>query len=65
MKAVYDAETDTLRIELSSAPIEESDEERSGVILDFDKDGNLVGLEILNASQRTDDPRRFEYAVAS
>ncbi len=65
MKAIYDPETDTLRVLFSSEPIEESDEDRPGVILDYDKNGNLVGLEILDASKRTDNPRAFEYAVAS
>ena len=65
MKAIYDPQTDTLRLIFSDAAIEESDEERPGVILDYDKDGNVVGLEILEASKRTDNPRVFEYAVAS
>ena len=64
MKALYDPETDTLRILFSDVPIEESDEDKPGVILDYDKDGNIVGLEILDASKRTDNPRSFEYAVA-
>jgi uncharacterized protein YuzE len=51
MKVTYDAVVDVVRILLSDAPIEESDEEKPGVILDYDKEGNLVGLEILNASQ--------------
>ena len=42
MKFGYDAETDTLRIVLSAAPIAESDEDKPGVILDYDKDGNVV-----------------------
>lgn len=65
MRAVYDPETDTLRLTFSDAPVEESDEEKAGVILDYDKDGNIVGLEILEAHRRIDDPRTFEYAVAS
>lgn len=52
MKVNYDPEMDTLRIVLSSAPVEESDEEKSGVILDYDTEGNIVGLEILATSQR-------------
>ena len=64
MKVTYDAETDILRILLRNAPIEESDEEKPGVILDFDKDGNVVGMEILDASRRMENPRTVEYAVA-
>lgn len=64
MKIVYDPEVDVLRIIFSNAPIEESDEERPGIILDFDKNGNVVGLEVLDASQRMENPRAVEYAVA-
>ena len=56
MKVTYDPEVDVLRISLSNAPIEESDEDKPGVILDYDKDGNIVGLEILDASKRVSDP---------
>ena len=63
MKVTYDPEVDVLRILLSNALIEESDEEKPGVILDYDKDGNIVGLEILDASQRMENPRTVEYAV--
>ena len=55
---------DVLTIEFSSVPVEESDEEKPGIILDYDKDGNIVGLEILNASKRMENPRTLEYAVA-
>ena len=61
----YDPEVDVLRILLSDAPIEESDEDKPGVILDYDKDGNVVGLEILEASKRTANPRSVEYAVTA
>ena len=44
-------------------PVEESDEDRPGVILDYDKDGNVVASEVLNASQRVEDPRGVDYAV--
>jgi uncharacterized protein YuzE len=64
MKVTYDPEVDVLRIVLNSTAIEESDEEKPGVILDYDKDGNIVGLEILDASHRVENPRSFEYAVA-
>lgn len=62
MKVTYDSEVDVLRILLSNTPIEESDEDKPGVILDYDKDGNVVGLEILDAQKRLGgrDVRRVE-----
>lgn len=63
MKVTYDPAVDVLRILLSDTPIEESDEDKPGVILDYDKDGNVVGLEILEASKRIANPRSVEYAV--
>ena len=63
MKVTYDPEVDVLRIRFSTAPIEESDEDKPGVILDYDELGNLVGMEILNASKRVENPRAVEYAV--
>lgn len=63
MKVKYDQEVDVLTIEFSSVPVEESDEEKPGIILDYDKDGNIIRLEILNASKRIENPRALEYAV--
>ena len=65
MKVTYDPEVDVLRILLSDGPIEESDADKPGVILDYDKDGNIVGLEILDASKRVGNPRALEYAVTA
>jgi len=64
VEVTYDPEVDVLRILLSNASIEESDEDKPGVSLDYDKDGNIVGLEILEASKRVSNPRSVEYAVA-
>jgi uncharacterized protein YuzE len=64
MRVVYDPEVDVLRILLSNAVIEESNEDKPGVILDYDKDGNVVGMEILDASKHMENPRSLEYAVA-
>ncbi len=63
MKVTYDSEVDVLRVLFRDSPIEESDEDKPGVILDYDKDGNIVGLEVLNASQRIENPRAVEYTV--
>jgi len=49
---------------IARPPVEESDEDKPGIILDYDKDGNMVGIEILNASKRMENPRALEYAVA-
>ena len=63
MKVTYDPDVDVLRIILREAAIEESDE-KPGIVLDYDAQGNIVGLEILEASKRVDNPRAVEYAVA-
>ena len=63
MKIVYDQEVDVLRILFSKAAIEESDEDKPGIILDYDRDGNIVGLEVLDASKRIENPRSLGYAV--
>ncbi len=65
MKAFYDPEVDVLRLLFSNRPIEESDEDKPGIIIDYDKDGNIVGMEVLQASKRVENPRSFEYAVAA
>jgi uncharacterized protein YuzE len=64
MKVNYDRETDILTIILSEALVAESDEDKPGVILDYDTAGNLISLEILDASQRVMLPTRIEYQVA-
>ena len=62
MKATYDSRTDTLSIILKAdAAIAESDEDKPGIILDYDWDGNLVSIEILDASARVTEARRFEF----
>lgn len=46
------------------APVHESDEDKPGVILNYDKDGNIVDIEILEASRRVEDPPKVEYLTA-
>jgi uncharacterized protein YuzE len=65
MKVYYDPEVDVLRILFSNQAIEESDEDKPGVIIDYDKNGNIVGLEVLEASKNIENPRSVEYAVAA
>ncbi len=52
MKLNYYAETDSLYIDLSSKTSAESKEVSEGVVLDYDIDGNLVGIDIDNASKK-------------
>ena len=54
MKLNYYKETDSLYIDLSSKPSKESKEISEGVVLDYDADGNLVGIDIDNASRKID-----------
>ncbi len=64
MKVKYDKETDILYIKLSDLKIDESDEDKKGVILDNSIDGQLVGIEVLNASKTTIQPSKVEYEFA-
>ena len=52
MEAKYGREIDVLRINWGVAEIEESDAISPGVILDYDAQGNVIGIEILNASKK-------------
>jgi len=63
MRVIYDRATDTLTVILIDTPVVESDEEKPGVILDYDAAGNLVSLEILDASLRLKSPGQIEYQV--
>jgi uncharacterized protein YuzE len=65
VRVIYDPETDRLTVIFAETPAAESDEEKSGVILDYDAVGNLVSLEILDASRRVAIPARIEYQVGS
>ena len=54
MKLSYDPETDSLYIHLRDRPSKDSDEVADGVVLDFDEDGGLVGIDVQHASQHAD-----------
>jgi len=60
MKFKYDKEVDIIYITLTDQSVAESDEDKPGMIIDYDADGNIVGMEILNASQRIPDPNKLE-----
>lgn len=63
MKIIYDRETDTLVITLREEHIQESEEIRPGVIVDFGYDGKVVRFEILRASQTVQKATEMQFAV--
>lgn len=63
MKVDYDQETDILSVLFSTVPVAESDEVRPGIVLDYDDQGNVVGMEILDASRRMENPATVELSV--
>jgi len=56
MKISYDKETDILTIVLRDVPVADSDEGKRGVIVDYDASGDLVAIEVVDASGLLDDP---------
>ena len=54
MKISYDKATDSLYIHLADRASVDTDEVKDGVMLDFDANGALVGIDVQHASQRTD-----------
>lgn len=50
MRIRYDEKMDALYIRFRESEYEESDEIKEGFILDYDIDGNIIGIEILDAS---------------
>lgn len=51
-------------IKLSDNEVSTSTQNSSGVIIDLDLDGNIVGIEIIEVSKRTDNPEKLIYEVA-
>ena len=65
MKVNYDLHTDILTVILKdNVAVAESDEDKPGVILDYDAKGDLVSLEILDASHRVSEARKVEFQMA-
>ena len=54
MKLNYYPETDSLYIDLSSKPSKESVEISEGIVLDYDENGHITGIDIDNASHKID-----------
>jgi len=52
MKIKYDKAADVLYLKLLEAQVAESDEDKPGIIIDYDEQGNMAGIELLEASRR-------------
>ena len=52
MKLEFDPQIDALYLELMEAEVEQSKEIQPGVILDYDAEGRIVGIEVLYVSKR-------------
>lgn len=63
MKLVYDPEKNILQISLSNRAIAETAQIAPNLILDYDEDGQVIGVEVRNASEAVDNPFAIAYAV--
>ena len=59
MKIEYDPKANAIYIRLIAGTVAESDEVRPGVVFDFDAAGRVLGIEMLDVSQRIDNPREL------
>ena len=60
----YNKEVDVVYIQFSKKQVSESVEGKPGIILDYDDNGNIVGIEVLEASKKMGQPNGVIYEVA-
>ena len=63
MKIIYDQETDTMTVIFEESSVEESDEAKTGIIIDYDNQGDIVSIEILDAKKRITQPTQVVYQI--
>lgn len=64
IKIVFDPRTGTLTLILKGGPMVENDEAKLRIIQDYDAGGDLVSVEVLNASKRVTEPQGIEFQMA-
>ncbi len=65
MKAVYDPDKDVLQISFTDISIDETAQIAPGLILDYDEDGNVIGIEVRKASTKVTNPYSVAYVVGT
>lgn len=63
LKVTHDTRTDTLHVRLKEGKVSQS-EIASGLVLDYDDRGAIVGIELQEASKRSGNPKALEFAVS-
>ncbi len=56
MRVRVDQQADAVYVNLTDRTIKDSEEVADGIVVDYDDEGRIVGVEILDASKRTEDP---------
>ena len=65
MKFEYDPQADALYIRMASGKVAETEEVRPGLMLDYDENGKILGIEMLDVSKPADNPRELALEVMS
>ena len=65
MKIEYDPQADAMYIRLKTGIVAVSDELRPGLVFDFDAEGKILGIEMLDVSQHTDTPNELSLSLIS
>jgi uncharacterized protein YuzE len=60
MRVRVDHAADAIYLNLTDRPIKDSAEVADGIVVDYDSQGHIVGIEILDASRRTNDPNALK-----
>ena len=63
MKIIYDPDTDTLSLILREQSVAESDELKEGLVVDYDTEGKITSIEILDASKHITEPQAIAYEL--
>jgi uncharacterized protein YuzE len=56
MRVRVDYAADAVYLNLTDRAIKDSEQVADGIVVDYDDEGRIVGIEVLDASKRTDDP---------